>query len=205
MQRHRCLAIMSGLMGSVFKKPKRLSQSSEPLYLEPPDWIFESTGAKNTEAFGPGASREAIRARIKGATLSRSRTVLLIAGNLRDLREAWAVLGHEVLAHHGRNLFPPEIKKQILERIAASRGRPGMDTFSPGRTRRTRSLRHAAGRGGLHERLEGVSARREPLATGIVTPNLSIERTAKLLRSLSAAHVARYPDRWMIHRWSSSF
>lgn len=41
------------------------------------------------EAFGAGASREAIRARIKGATLPRSRTVLLIAGNLRDLREAW--------------------------------------------------------------------------------------------------------------------
>lgn len=81
------------------------------------------------EAFGAGASREKIRSRIKGATLPRSGTVLLIAGNLRDMREVWAILIHEVLAHHGLNLFPPEIKQQILERIAASRWMPGIGAF----------------------------------------------------------------------------
>jgi len=70
------------------------------------------------EAFG---TDHGIKDRVKGAYYPQSKQVLLIAGNVSNIGEAQQTLQHEVLVHHGLNLFEPSVKRKILETVIASR------------------------------------------------------------------------------------
>ena len=75
-------------------------------------------------AFGKDAvdaMQQAGAQRIGGAYYGNQGIIVLIASDLRSYEDAIATLRHEILAHHGLNLFHPADKRRIIERIKASR------------------------------------------------------------------------------------
>lgn len=78
-----------------------------------------TVSSNQEDVFGPDGSIEN-KGIIKGAHWPASKRVVIIASNLRDSRDARRTLQHEVLAHSGLNLFEPEVKRKILEKVADS-------------------------------------------------------------------------------------
>lgn len=72
-------------------------------------------------AFGPAI---AAYGRVKGAYLPDRGLFALAASHLSDRRDVETTLRHEVLAHYGLNLFAPDVKRAILERLHASQQTP---------------------------------------------------------------------------------
>ncbi|KRT54473.1 hypothetical protein Ga0074115_105112 [endosymbiont of Ridgeia piscesae] len=65
-------------------------------------------------------AKDTPKERVKGAYYGKSGWVLLIAGNLSNRSEVERVLAHEVLVHHGLNLFTPAGKRKVLQAVAVS-------------------------------------------------------------------------------------
>jgi hypothetical protein len=58
---------------------------------------------------------------IGGAYYGNTGEVILIASDLHNFEDALSTLRHEILAHHGLNLFFKAVKQKIIDRIKASR------------------------------------------------------------------------------------
>lgn len=76
-------------------------------------------------AFGQDAKRYADES-IKGAYYRKTGRVVLVADQLENKADAISTLRHEILTHHGLNLFKPSDKKKILEAVSNSRNSPGI-------------------------------------------------------------------------------
>jgi len=68
---------------------------------------------------------------IKGGYTSADRpgdrgTVVLIGSDLDNYRDIQETIRHEVLAHYGLNLFSPEDRQKVIDRILTSRASPGL-------------------------------------------------------------------------------
>lgn len=66
---------------------------------------------------------------IQGIYYARSRVIALIADDIRSQKEAISALRHELVAHHGLNLFTPDGKAAILKAVAESRNVNSLKRF----------------------------------------------------------------------------
>ncbi len=64
---------------------------------------------------------------VKGAYYSNKGTVILITSDLNNLEDAVKTLQHEIIGHHGLNLFFKQDKQAIIDRIKDSRSERSMN------------------------------------------------------------------------------
>lgn len=84
---------------------------------------------KQEEAYGKEHSREKTGYRIFGAYQPASRKLLLFTANFDNYGQVQRTINHELMGHYGINTLNANEKREVLDRIVASRNEPTLKPY----------------------------------------------------------------------------